>query len=310
MLELKVKELEKVKDIEFNYEELKNEITIRVAKYKTMVYTDNSIAEAKDDRAALNKWVKTVNDRRIELEKEYMKPFDEFKKQVNELLEIVKEPIKIIDDQIKEYELKQIEEKTEKIVEIFNKVFEDENIKKLVPLGKLWNDKWKNTTYKLKEIETEITTAYSNFEKGYRIITELKSPHENRLIDAYLRNLDIAEAMLEKTRIEDQEAQLAKLKAEAEQRKAEEQRQAESMAKLETKIDGNTVNISVNTGENAEESIINNIQFNKDEVNPAIPEATMEDPVTVVAFKVKATASQLEKLKAFLIENKIPYAKA
>ena len=46
--------------IEWNYEELKAEIAERVQHYETLVYTDETIKEAKADRANLNKLKKAL----------------------------------------------------------------------------------------------------------------------------------------------------------------------------------------------------------------------------------------------------------
>ena len=45
-----------VKTIDFNFDELKQEITSALEKYQGLVYTDDSIKDAKTDRATLNKF--------------------------------------------------------------------------------------------------------------------------------------------------------------------------------------------------------------------------------------------------------------
>ena len=61
-LEFKITELQLPGRISFNYDELKEALTARVADYKTMVYTDDQIAIAKKDRAELNKLKKALTD--------------------------------------------------------------------------------------------------------------------------------------------------------------------------------------------------------------------------------------------------------
>lgn len=43
------------------------------------MYNDENIDQAKKDKAALNKAAKALNAKRLEIEKEFMKPFREFK---------------------------------------------------------------------------------------------------------------------------------------------------------------------------------------------------------------------------------------
>ena len=53
-MELVIKDFKTTDVIEFNYEELKKELTERLAKYQTATYDDSAITLAKKDRAALN----------------------------------------------------------------------------------------------------------------------------------------------------------------------------------------------------------------------------------------------------------------
>ena len=106
-MELKINEVQLPEQITFNYEELKQELTEKVSMYETLVYTDEQIKEAKVDKASLNKLKKALNDERIRREKEYMKPFDDFKAKINEIIDIIDKPVALIDKQVKEYEIKQ-----------------------------------------------------------------------------------------------------------------------------------------------------------------------------------------------------------
>ena len=116
-MELKVKELDFPKLIEFNFEELKAEITAKAALYKNMVYTDDSIKQAKADKAALNKFITALEDKRKEVKKQCLQPYEAFEKQMKELVAIVNEPVQLIDSQGKAYEDKQKADKLEKIQE-------------------------------------------------------------------------------------------------------------------------------------------------------------------------------------------------
>ena len=55
------------KEILFNYEELKSELAEKLEKYNRMVVTEDGLAAAKKDRAALNKLLKALDDKRIEV---------------------------------------------------------------------------------------------------------------------------------------------------------------------------------------------------------------------------------------------------
>lgn len=65
---------------------LKQQIQTRAADYASLVYTDDQIANAKKDRADLNRLKKALNDERIRQEKEFLQPFNEFKANADALL--------------------------------------------------------------------------------------------------------------------------------------------------------------------------------------------------------------------------------
>ena len=72
MAELQIKEFKQPETIQFNYEELKAELAEKVQTYELMVYTEDTMKEAKADRASLNRLKKALNDERIKREKEYL----------------------------------------------------------------------------------------------------------------------------------------------------------------------------------------------------------------------------------------------
>ena len=78
-MELQIKEFTTPDPIAFNFAEVRDWIAERSKDYASVVYGDEDIKQAKEDRANLNRLKKALNDRRIEIEKEYMKPFLEFK---------------------------------------------------------------------------------------------------------------------------------------------------------------------------------------------------------------------------------------
>ena len=115
MTELQIEELKLPAEIAFNYEELKAELTEKVAHYEAMIYDDTQIKEAKADRANLNRLKKALNDERIKREKEYMAPFNEFKNKINEIIAIIDKPVAVIDKQVKAFEEEQKNKKAEEI---------------------------------------------------------------------------------------------------------------------------------------------------------------------------------------------------
>jgi len=103
-MELQIKEFQLPQAVEFNYEQLRNELTERVEEYKTVVYTADTIRQAKADRSKLNALKKSLNDERIRLEREFMAPFQTCNNQIADLRHIVDERSSAVYAQVKEWE--------------------------------------------------------------------------------------------------------------------------------------------------------------------------------------------------------------
>ncbi len=234
-MELRVNEVTIPEKISFNYEELKAELTEKVAFYETLVYTDDQVKDAKADRATLNKLKKTLNDERIRREKEYMQPFNEFKAQVNEIIGIIDKPIAVIDKQVKEFEDQKKANKQKDIEELFASI----GFQSFVTLDKIWDPKWLNASVSMKSIEEQMRSRM--YEIGDDVLTLHNLPEFGfEATEVYKQTLDINKAIKEAQRM----AEIAKAKAEAaakkkaaeEARKAEEERKAQEIKEEQTVI--------------------------------------------------------------------------
>ena len=122
MNELQVVVKQQVGKINWNFEELKTALAAEMEKYTGIVYDDDSIADAKNTVAYLRKLKDSVEERRKEVKKECLKPYDDMEKQVKELTQLIDEPINTIAKQVKDYEEEQRKKKKE---EILDKEIED-----------------------------------------------------------------------------------------------------------------------------------------------------------------------------------------
>ena len=168
-MQLKVNEVTIPEEISFNYNELKQELTEKVKMYETLVYTDDQIKQAKTDKANLNKLKKALNDERIRREKEYMKPFNEFKAQINEIIGIIDKPIAIIDKQVKEAEEQKKQEKTKAIEELFLEMTRPD----WVNLRAIYNPKWLNATFTMKSVKEEIESRLEQINNDLATLSNL-----------------------------------------------------------------------------------------------------------------------------------------
>ena len=127
-MQLKVNEVQLPAPLTFNYEELKQELIQKAESYASLVYTEDQIKVAKEDRANLNRLKKALNDERLKREKEYMAPFATFKAQITEIISIIDKPCAVIDQQVKAFEERQKAEKKQSIEAYWQEVLQADKV--------------------------------------------------------------------------------------------------------------------------------------------------------------------------------------
>jgi hypothetical protein len=230
-MELKIEDAQLPKQIKFNFEELKTELTAKAHDYKVTVYTEDNIKEAKSDRASLNKLKKALNDERIRLEKEYMKPFNTFKAQINEIIGIVDEPIGIIDGQIKDFEQRKKDEKREAIIELWNNKKKPEFLEAF----DLFNEKWLNSTYTMAKVEEDIDEIIAKTMDDLKTLESLPE-FGFEAVEEYKRTLSLSQAIAEGKRLADiqkRKEEHERLQKEAEEKAKQEEAAAEQITEPE-----------------------------------------------------------------------------
>ena len=280
MEELQLKLVKKIEEltpnlIAFNNEELKKALEERLKLYRNLIYTEEQIVEAKKDRARLNAFAKALNDERVRIKRVYEKPIEKFKAEIDEFIALVDEASSKIDAQVKEYEEKKKEQKKTEIKEYFDTVIGE--FKELVSFEKIFSEKWLNASALIKNIKLEIDAIIGDIKSSIKVIDDLENCDRDYIKATYFRTLNLQTALAEHQRLKEKKERLAQLSVSAKEEKPE--------PKVETK---------------QPEPVV--VQFPTVEIPPT-------EEHFVVKFGVKVTKGQLEKLKKFLIENKIEYFK-
>lgn len=223
-MELKITKWQAPEVIQFNFEELKAEISAKADLYKNIVYTDETIKEAKADKASLNKFITALENKRKEIKKQCLEPYNEFEERIKELVAVIDAPVRLIGEQITEFENKEKEEKRKKIEELF----ETTGFQSFVKLEQVFDPKWLNKSTSLKSIEESLIEQMHRIGHDVTAINALEE-FSFEALDYYKKTLNLSGAIAEGQRLADiQKRKLereAKLKAEAEKKvinKAEE----------------------------------------------------------------------------------------
>lgn len=156
---LEVRVEQKLGLLNWNFEELNQQLDAQLEKYRGLTFTDEQMPEAKKTRATLNKVAKEINDRKIAVKREFCEPYERFEDQAKILINKIKDVSGAIDQQVKDYELAKKEEKRQQIQRWWT-----ENGKKNIPFEKVFDERWLNTTCsearwksELEEKKTRIT---------------------------------------------------------------------------------------------------------------------------------------------------------
>lgn len=204
------KQIEKIK---WNNEEIKKEVAQKLEYYKNVVYDETEIKEAKKDRASLKKFVEALENKRKEIKKQCLAPYEGFEKEEKEIVAMFSEATSSIDSQIKNFE----QAKKDKKLDEIKGLFVSAEFPEWVSFGQIFDERWLNVSVSIKNIETQINNTRKQIEKDLemlRILPDFAFEAEQ----IYKRTFNVQKAITEaKTAFE---LQKAKEKYEAEQKQA------------------------------------------------------------------------------------------
>ena len=293
-----------------NAKQIRDLVQSALPKYDISNYSTDDVAKAKADKAVLNKAAKTLNDKRIAFEKEFMAPFGEFKNVVTETVGLIKEAVSKIDVVIKQDEQRAKDEKTNSI-KALDEVAQLEAIG--ISIERVWNDKWLNKSTSLKAVAKEIS------EKIVTITSEmetLKSFAEDYdvLVVRYKENLNLQDTVRYANQLKEQREAS---KAQAEDRE-EQKAVAEASAAPQTEQQAEAKPADVKTQEpepQAEESSHHDIDQSEADAADAFADIMGQSAGTPKSaaictrlYEINATDDKFKELEAFMDNLGITYS--
>ena len=263
--------------VKWNYLEVKQWVEDGLQAYKGRVYTNDTITEAKKDRASLNKLATAIDEKRKEMKAMYLAPYEQFEKEAKELISMIKTVSAEIDAQVKAYEEFRKQEKQLFIEEQIYKPLIG-SLAELVPYKRLHNPKWLNVTTSVAEIGDEMARTVEKIESGLNAIDRLNLEADiaERVKSVFLQNFDLAAAIAEKDRIEAEREKMARYRAAQQAQVAEATPQAINAPAEEEKP-----------------------------TQTAPQPAAADEQLLTVAFRIRVTKAQLDGLGAYMRANGI-----
>ena len=266
-----------------NFEEIKANVQASMELYKSMTFTEDTLSEARSTVATLRKLSKHLDDKRKDVKKKCMMPYEEFVNKINELQNIIAEPIELITRQTKEYEDKRIKQKKEEIQQIYDDCIE--GMQEYIPLERIYDRTWENKGTLAKKIKEAIETYVDNAKMSVETIKNMHSEAEQRALEAFKKTLDLSVAVNLITKYEADKAEI--LKREQERKAAEEERKRQE--EKETEIKKTEVQRAVKSADDAFIEACNNAE---DDISAAFDTEPFEQPHEYV---LKIYCSESEK---------------
>lgn len=281
--------------INTNFEELKQNIAAQMQVYKELEVTEANKTERKKDIATLRKFPKALNDEKIKVKNEFMKPYLEFESQVKELQELYNEPITLLDNQVKEFEEKQRLEKIQYINELYAELIGE--LADHIELSSFYDTKWENATASKKSVKDEMTAKISEIRQGISVIKGMQSDKTDAALEMYYENLNLPTAIGFINRYEQNKKEI--LARQEEQRKAEQeaelQREKDRVRKEAIEQVKRENEIALSAAETAKQEVYQEIQAEREIMS--VQKQT--SGTTYATYTFEATEQELQQIEMY-----------
>lgn len=302
--------------IGWNKEQIMNAVAEIMKQYTGLTYTEEQMQDAKKDRATLNAMRKDISDRRIQVKKALMAPYEVFEAEVKEVVAMIDEPIAMIDKQLLAYDEKVKEDKKQELISYFK-----ENIGELedvLTFDMIFNPKWLNKTSSLKFCKEEISKEISRAETDLRAIeTMIEEKYRAYAKEYYFRKgRNMTAVLSEVGRMKEIDRKAEKEKAAREE--AEERRREQEAVKVAETINPPTKPENVQEQAESVSIPVKNVSKQPESVPEQSKGAQVVDPfadkdtdtkIYKASFTIRGTKAQILSVKEFMIKNNIQFGK-
>lgn len=149
---------------------LNSNVDAMLRRYTGIIYTSDTIADAKKDRAQLNKLSKEINARKIQVKKQITKPYEEYEQEVKKLIGKIDSVSKSIDAQVKEFEYKEKQDKKQIICDYWN------SLETGVGFAEVFEEQWLNKGYTENQWKSDLDLKAQRFNRDKELIDGFEDP--------------------------------------------------------------------------------------------------------------------------------------
>ena len=218
--------------LDWNFKDLNEQLDAQLEKYKGLQFTASQMTEAKKTRADLNRVAKAINDRKIEIKKQFCEPYEIFAAQAKELVDKIKDVSGAIDSQVKEYETRTKEEKRNRIQDWWT-MYGIPSIK----VELVWDEKYLNATVTEAQWTADLNRKKETIKNDMAAIAQMGPEKVDWCLTEYIKTADLGRTLKAWEEHLEDIRRLEEYKARQEARKqakmAEEQKREEEPAPAE-----------------------------------------------------------------------------
>lgn len=212
-----------------NAEEIRADTIERLKLYTPERFEGDAKAAA-HAKAELNNGIKMLNDSRIQWEREFMSPFAMFKDVVDDTIRLMRQASGQLDEIVKAKEQEEKDAKKAVIQQMWNEEKFD-----LVPLDRVFNNRWLNKGTKITSVQNEIKDRIATIKKDLAAL-DAYGEDTARLKELYLTNLNIAITLQKGAELKANRERLAAMAAEREKQETETKQVVEDLRSVTNEI--------------------------------------------------------------------------
>lgn len=176
--------------IEANFDAVAAWLDKELSPYANMVVTEDTVAEAKSDRAKIRKVKDRIEQYRKEAKNAALAPYNEFEAKCKVLTGKLDAAAENLDVQVKDFERQEAEAKLAEIKEVYLS-WDNDEAKLYRPWETIVNVKWANKGYNIDDAKEEVRAALNHAEVDVASIRTMGGDDTPYLLNVYGQTHDM-----------------------------------------------------------------------------------------------------------------------
>ena len=151
----------------------------------------------KSDKAKLNQLVKAIEDKRKEIKRTCLAPYEAFEVQCKALVSMIQAPIAAIDTQLKSFEDARKQEKYNQLYQTFEDYISDGELREFIRFDAILNPKWANVSQRTEALKLELTDQIDRIRNDLAVLREQfrDKPYLSAILAEYQKHYNMTKTL-------------------------------------------------------------------------------------------------------------------